>query len=381
MRADSTPGPQRPVVAPLPPVSSSDMPVEPVPALAVLTLDEAVDRGMRNNPRLRQLAAQAQGARATADAAYAPFLPELGTGFRYSGFNAPVLPGGSFVPASLSTGVTSFSIAEAGVRYTIADFGRRSGQYGQAVHRARIEQLAWARARQTVAFEVAQAYFYLLSAQAAFRVREQAMRDAERILIDTRARREGGVAEREDVLRAEVEFLQARQFLLGAHQGVRDAVSTLNVAMGRPAQLPLQVGDVNGQPTFDQPLEDCLGAAIGERREIQMAREAVAEARHGVEAARGELLPKVYVRGTVLQAASPGPLNGFIEGIGIHVEQPLYVGGRYQNELRRSEAQVAAAVAGLQTILDNVSLQVSLAWQAIDTDRQRIRLGERAVVR
>ena len=151
--------------------------------------------------------------------------------------------------------------------------------------------------------------------------------------------------------------------------------------MGRPAQLPLQVGDVNGQPTFDQPLEDCLGAAIGERREIQMAREAVAEARHGVEAARGELLPKVYVRGTVLQAASPGPLNGFIEGIGIHVEQPLYVGGRYQNELRRSEAQVAAAVAGLQTILDNVSLQVSLAWQAIDTDRQRIRLGERAVVR
>ena len=101
----------------------------------------------------------------------------------------------------------------------------------------------------------------------------------------------------------------------------------------------------------------------------------MAEAQGGVQAARGELLPKVYVRGVVLRADSTGPLNTFIEGIGIHAEQPIYDGGRYRGEVRRSEAQVSAAYAGLKSITDNVSLQVSLAFEAIDTDRQRIDLG------
>ena len=347
--------------------------------MVLLTIDEAVATSLQDNPRLRQMAAHARAARANTDVAYAPFLPEVGTSFRYSAFNIPVLPGGSFVPASISTGVTSFSIAEAGVQYTIADFGRRAGHYSQSVNRARIEEMAWIRARQTIAFEAAQAYFRLLSARVALQVREEAMLDAERILADTKARRAGGVAERENVLRAEVELSQTRQYLLGARQQVRDAEATLNFVMGRPAQLPLRVTDVIAQPEFKQSLEDCIAWAANDRREIRIAREAVAEAQGGVQAARGELLPKIYTRGTVLRADSPGPINGFIEGIGIHAEQPIYAGGRYRGDLRRNQALVAAAYAGLQVILDNVSLQVNLAFQAIETDRQRIELGETAI--
>jgi len=42
------------------------------------------------------------------------------------------------------------------VQYTIRDFGRRAGRYGQAVHRSQSQDLAWDRARQTIAFEVVQ---------------------------------------------------------------------------------------------------------------------------------------------------------------------------------------------------------------------------------
>jgi outer membrane protein TolC len=353
---------------------------ELAPEESALTLDQAVSWGLRDNPRLRQMAAQTQVARANADIAYAPFLPEVGTSFRYSGFTQPVLPGGSFVPASISSGVQSFMLAEAGVQYTIADFGRRAGRYGQAVHQSQSQSLAQVRANQTIAFEVAQAYFRLLAAQAIVRVREEALRDAERILADTKARLEGGVVEREAVLRAEVELSDARQHLLIAIQGVRDAEASLNVVMGRNPTAPLRIADVAARPPFRQTLEQCLALAIVERREIGMAREAVAEARHAVQEARGEQLPKVYVRGTAIRVDSPGPLNGFIEGIGIHVDQPVYAGGRYQSQRRMTEAQVVAALAGLQAVLDNVSLQVTIAYQAIDTDRQRIDLAESAVV-
>jgi outer membrane protein len=107
-----------------------------------------------------------------------------------------------------------------------------------------------------------------------------------------------------------------------------------------------------------------------------MARQAVAEAWRGEQAARGEFMPNVYVRGTVLRADSPGPLNAWVEGAGIHVDQPIYAGGSHQNEHRRSLAQISAARAGLQVVLDQVSLQVSVSYQAIATDLERIRLGE-----
>jgi len=358
---------QTSVVTPLPPVAEA--PLE-------LTLDKAVAFGLDHNPRLREASAQVSAARASADIAFAPFLPTIGTSFRYSAFNTPVLPGGSFVPASLSSGVTSFTIAEAGIQWTVYDFGRTAGRYGEAVDRARSEELSMVRRQQTVAYEVTQCYFRLLAAQSNLRVQEEALRQAESILADSQARFVGGVVQRETVLRAEVEVSRVRQDLISARQAVQDGLATLNVSLGRSAQMPLAIVDVAAEPAPPSSISACLEMAVINRREIGMARQAVAEAWSGRQAAKGEFMPNVYVRGTVLRADSPGPLNAWVEGAGIHVDQPIYAGGSHQGELRRSDARITAARAGLEVVLDQVSLQVSVSYQAIATDLERIRLGE-----
>jgi outer membrane protein TolC len=354
-------------VTPLPPVEES--PLE-------LTLDKAVAFGLDHNPRLREASAQVSAARASADIAFAPFLPTIGTSFRYSAFNTPVLPGGSFVPASLSSGVSSFTIAEAGIQWTVYDFGRTAGRYGEAVDRARSEELSMVRRQQTVAYEVTQCYFRLLAAQSNLRVQDEALRQAESILADSQARFVGGVVQRETVLRAEVEVSRVRQDLISARQAVQDGLATLNVSLGRSAQMPLAIVDVAAEPAPPSSISVCLEMAVINRREIGMARQAVAEAWSGRQAAKGEFMPNIYVRGTVLRADSPGPLNAWVEGAGIHVDQPIYAGGSHQGELRRSDARIAAARAGLEVVLDQVSLQVSVSYQAIATDLERIRLGE-----
>jgi outer membrane protein TolC len=280
------------------------------------------------------------------------------------------------VPASLSSGVTSFALAEAGIQWTVYDFGRTAGHYGQAVNRARSEELSMARRQQTVAYEVTRCYFRLLAAQSNLRVQDEALRQAESILADTRARFVGGVVQRETVLRAEVEVSRVRQDLLSARQSVQDSLSTLNVALGRSAQMPLAVVDVSAEPSPPSSIAACLEMAVVNRREIGMAREAVAEAWSGRQAAKGEFMPNIYVRGTVLRVDSPGPLNSWVEGAGIHVDQPIYAGGAHQGEVRRSDARITAARAGLEVVLDQVSLQVSVSYQAIATDLERIRLGE-----
>src|SRR5262245_53833284 len=118
------------------PPEAKPAPIQPCAATEAaleLSLEEAIALGLRNNPRVSEAAAQIAAARAGADAAFAPFLPEVGTSFRYSAFTDPVIPGGSFVPASLSGGDESFSVAEAGTRWTLYDFGRTAGRYGQAI--------------------------------------------------------------------------------------------------------------------------------------------------------------------------------------------------------------------------------------------------------
>ena len=362
-----------------PPAAPETPEPSPLDKPRTLTLQEAIRFALRNNPRLREASARVEAARAGVDIAFAPFLPEAGSHFRYSAFNLPVLPAGSFVPATLNGGVTSFTIAEAGVQWTLFDFGRRGGRYGQAVSQERIEKLSWERACQTIAFEVARAYFQVLFARTTLRVREQALRQAEKILRDTKVRREAGTADREAVLRAEVEVSQAREELVGARQLVLDAASTLNLVLGRPTVLPVQVQDVTGRPAMTQSLEEALQKAVTKRPEVGMARTAVAEASYGEKAARADLLPRIYVGGTVLRADSNGPLEGWLTGAGLHLDQPLYDGGRRLAEIRRHRAQVAGATAALQTILDNIGQQVNLAFQAIATHQERIRLGETAV--
>ena len=354
-------------------------PPEPLDEAPPLTLAQAVALGLQSNPRLYEAAARVQSARANAQIAYAPFLPTVGTSYRYSAFSQPVLPGGAFVPASLNSGVTSFNIAEAGIQWTLYDFGRTAGRYAQAEDRQRIEELTLTRARQTVAYEVAQTYFQILAADAHLRVRQEAHVQAKAILDDTKARLLGGVVEREAVLRAEVEVTRTEEQLLGAWQIVQDTQSTLSVLLGRSAAIALRVTAIEAEPAFHLSLAECLEYAALNRREISIARQAVAEANSGIAAAQGEFMPKIYVRGTVLRADSPGPLNAWVEGAGIHVDQPIYTGGAHRGELRRNVAEEAAARAALRNVLDQVSLQVSLSYRAIATDLERIRLGDRAI--
>ncbi len=358
-----------------------NLPPVPVEKVAVpdgppLSLSEAIAFALDNNPRLRALEEQVAQARAGQDVAFAPFLPQVQFTYRFSGYNKAVLPSSSAVPAVLNGGKFGLSIPEIGTQWTLCDFGRRTGHYGQAVARTEVAQLQLSRGRQTIAYEVANGYFQLLLARATERVRRQAVVQAEAVLKDTLARRRAGTADRNAVLRAEVELARTREELVAAGEAVFDAEARLNVSLGRSVSLPIRVVDVAAQPPFGQSLEDALQQAIARRPEIGMAREVVAEALFGVRAARADCLPHLYVKAAAIRVDSPGELSATLLAAGIHFDQALFSGGARFGEIRRNQAGVRRAVAQGQVILDNIALEVNLAYRAIAAARERIRLGE-----
>jgi outer membrane protein TolC len=315
--------------------------------------------------------------------AFAPFLPQVDILGQYgvvSATLAPGVPGNEGFLLASTFGTRSYAQTEAGLEWTLYDFGRTGGRYRQAVARERITELQLIRAEQTVEFDVAAAYLDVLLGRASRRVQEDAVRRAEATLDDTVARRKGGVALREDVLRADVQLSESREALVLARQGELDAVARLNNVMGRNASLPLEVFALEVQPPLPGALADLLAQAATQRSEVGLARQLVAAAQEGRQAARAEFLPRIFVRADAGHTDGQNVITGWQEGAGLHIDAPLYSGGRHRGELRSAEADIEAAVADAQTILDAISLQVNLAYRGVVAARDRIELSRTAVV-
>jgi outer membrane protein len=354
---------------------------EPEPA--IFTLADAIAFGRRNSPRLRSARAGIERARGQEQVAFSPFLPQIDVLGQYGGVSAtyaPGIPGSEGFILAGNFGTRSYAETEVALQWTLYDFGRTGGRFRQAVAQERIAELQLVRDDQTVEFDVAVAYLDVLLARASRRVQEDAIRRAEATLDDTVARKNAGVALREDVLRAQVQLSESREALVLAREREFNSAARLNNAMGRNAGWPLEVTDLEVQPPMPGALADLLEQAAAQRPEVGVARQAVAAAQESRQAARAEFLPRVYVRASAGHTDGENVITGWQEGAGLHVEAPLYSGGRHRGELRSAEADIDAAVAGAQTILDAISLQVNLAYRGVVSARELIDLSRTAVV-
>jgi outer membrane protein len=384
--ADLNVNPVETVVKPGPPGKAifgtpvtDDREVQPT----AFALADAVAFALKNNPRLRSARASIERARGQEQAAFAPFLPQIDL-LAQSGVTsatlAPGVPGPTGLILAGNFGTRSYAEAEVALQWTLYDFGRTGGRYRQAVARERIAELQLVRAEQIVEFDVATAYMDVLLGRASRRVQEDAVRRAEATLDDTVARRKGGVALKEDVLRAEVQLSESREALVLAREGEFNAVARLNNAMGRNAGWPLEVIDVGVQPPLPGALAELLERAATQRPEVGLVRQVAAAAQEGWKAARAEFLPRIFIRGSIGHTDGQNVITGWQEGAGLHLETPLYAGGGHRGDLRSAEADVEAASADAQAVLDGISLQVNLAYRGIVAARERIDLSRTAVV-
>jgi outer membrane protein TolC len=349
----------------------------------VFSLREAIDFGLENNPRLAAALAAIERARGQENVAFSPFLPEIDF-LTHEGVTSPALgpasAGATGIIVPTATATHGYAQAELQLQWTLYDFGRTGGRYHQAQARERIAELQSTRARQTVGFDVASAYLLALRAGATRRIQEEAIRRAEATLRDTRSRRAAGVLEKDDVLRAQVQLAAAEEDVDLARQSELTAIAQLNNAMGRNASLPLVLVAWKFEPPLNLSLVQCLEIAATQRAEIGIAREAVAAAQFGRESVEGEFLPKVYTLASVGAVGGSSIVSGAQEGAGLHIDLPLYTGGRRHGELRAADAEIRQSLADARTILDEVTLQVTLAHLAATTARRRIERDFPAIV-
>jgi outer membrane protein TolC len=350
-----------------------------------LTLPEAIDLAFRTQPRLRaqvESIAQAQGQR---QIAFSTFLPIVAANYDAGIFSLGVggqpiplpkglpgftfLPGVGAVPFGLNLG-TTFELAELKVQWLLLDFGRRLGLYEQARLATDVAWLQTERAHQTVANEVAVAYYNVLRSQALRRTAQDALRRAEEELADASKRQREGVIEREVVLRSEVQTAEFRQALHAATEAEFVALAGLDLAIGLKCNEPVRVVEPTEIPPLAPSLADCLQTAVRQRREFYVVQRTVDLAVQGGRIARAQFAPKVVADGTLFNFQQQ-ELNGHVDfrmGF-IRLEWALFEGGRKIAATRVADSHVRQAMAQAESIADNIAFQVNEAYRNAVTAR------------
>jgi outer membrane protein len=347
----------------------------------VLTLDQVLRLARERNRTLQAAAEELAAARAAADRALAPLLPQASAQARIFRndpeirFMLPAgfLPGGrTEVVISPTTQIDATLTATLPLLVPSAYGGVRAAR---AQERAEVSRLR--AAGNDVAFAVARAFFAVAGAEEVLVAREHAVKVTEEALRTTGVRRAAGVARAVDVTRAELQAVRARQALREAGDAVAAARRALGtaLALGEPVRA-------EAPPTvrWSPPAEaDLVREAIAARPDVAAAREQVGAAERALSAARWRLAPNLLAFANLRGFNNPGfaPVN-YAWAAGVLLDVPLIEPGRY-TDLRATEARLRQAQVRLAQITDGVADEVRNARDALGTSHARLESAERAV--
>ena len=275
---------------------------------------------------------------------------------------------------------SGYELAELKIQWLVCDFGRRTGQYDQACLGLAIAQLQTERAYQTVASEVAAAYYQVLRAKSLRRIADEAVRRAEDDLGVAKKLAKGGVVERERVLRAETALAQAHQAVDVAEAQEAVAVAALNLAVGLNVSAPTGVVDTTDVPPFAKSLPECLQVAVGDRREFQVARKSVQVAQEGSRVAQADFALRIVAEGYVNDFEESTPRGHADLALGfVKLEWNLFEGGKRIAESDVQDSQVREAIADAESMADTIAFQVNQAYRQMVAARKGIDQSRPAV--
>ncbi len=322
-------------------------------------LDRLVDESLRDNFQIRAAWARVAQARALLEQANSGKYPQLD----FSASASRTKNRFNFMEQEITQQFNQFS-ASVGAGYEV-DIWRKMANTGDGMaldalaFRDDVESIAI-----TLAAEVSEAWFDLVSQRAQHKLVSEQIKTNEIYLELVELRFERGLASALDVYQQKRQLVNTRAQLTLLDTGMKLLRHRLAILVGKPPQnLAVTATDV--LPGLPGPVPGTgLPADLLERRpDVRAARRRVEAADYRVAAAVADRLPALRLSGsTSLQAAALGdfiasPLWGIIAS----VAAPLFDGGRRKAEVERQKAIVQERLMNYGQVLLQAMVEVENA--------------------
>jgi len=256
----------------------------------MLTLEDAIEIGLRNNFDIRIAREQAEISSNNVGRGTAGFLPKLDASGSYT-FQRTDQTSNS--PNAFGDSDTKSLQAALRLNWTLFDgmkmFSERSrftslSKQTDAVSRGRIESSV---------VEISRAYYNLVQQRQLLQVAEDTRSVSEARLNREEVRRDVGGASSTDYLNAQVSYNNDQAQYLNQRLAVTVAVNRLNLALGRPADTPVDVSDVIDLPDSDITFDEVMSASEQRNSSLLAAQHSLSAARSNVTSNIASFLPEV----------------------------------------------------------------------------------------
>jgi len=345
-----------------------------------LTIEEAIQRGLRYNLGAIAASVRRESAQASIVSARSALLPSVTGAFSESvnkvnmaseGFDASSLGSvGAYFPSTI--GPFHFYQAQGQVAYSAFDMVAVRNLLA-ARQQGKAAAMSERDAREQIVLAVAATYLQALVQQARVESAESQVKYAQAVYEQAVEQKDAGARSSIEVNRSRVQ-LQSRQQQLFAQQGeMKKQQMRLVRLIGLSADRELKLEEALGTGTPELPKLDELYRQAQERADVQATKAELKSAEESRLAAVAERLPSVRLSGNFgLQGAK---LNG---GTSVYsgtatVSLPLFNGGQTRSDIQQADAAVEQRRASLSAKLEDVQFEVRSAW--VDEETAAKQLG------
>ena len=356
-----------------------------------LTLAEAVDLALTNNPMVEATTAGVDAAVAGVSVAKAGRLPMLKFNEKYTNSNNPVYVFGTLLEQG-RFGVNNFDVNflndpgsisnfRSGVNLQIPLFNRFRVSAG--IEQARIREnqsqsdADWVK--QQLRLHVIQAYFGLLVAQQRQTVAAEAVHTAEVEVENIRAKVDQGLAVRSDLLSMQVQLAEFRQQQVQAAGDEQTALASLNTVLSVPIGTVVQLSGNLEDREFPPPDQaQLIESALARRPDYLQSIQQVRLAEQQVRMAKGDFWPDLNLFAQVGHSSRDLTDGSGDFAVGASLNFDIVDFGR-SARVAQAAAETRGARAEQTRTANQIRLEVVRAMQGYLTSRQRLQLASAAV--
>jgi outer membrane protein TolC len=354
-----------------------------------LTLSEALERARASSPHLGELDAQRRAAEAGLAGARAERMPRVDLSGNYTR-NSDVPELTLSIPGvgtrTLFPNIPDTWRAHAGVSVPLWTSGRIESGITAADRQLQAAGLDLTTAESELALETRDAYWSLVTARESARVLGEAMKAYEGHRKSAQDRFDFGVAARNEVLAVQVELDRAELARLSADNAAEVANANLVRLTGLPPGTRVEPTEPLAAPAGPEgEIETLVAAALDARPELKAFQQRIAAARAAAEIQRAIARPQAgFSFG--FDYARPNqrilPLRDEFEGTwsaGVTVSINAFDGGRTAAAVAQAEARADALEQQLESIRQNLRLEVTSRLLDLRNARALLEVTERSL--
>lgn len=350
-----------------------------------LTLEQAIETALRDNPGLKASDSQIDAAEAGVLRSYSGFLPKVTLSETYSKTDNPLMVFGTkinqetvamadFDPAAIND---PQAISNYNTRLTVMQPVWNGGREYTGKRQARLGLEAAVnereRQRQETVAGVIKAYYGLLLAREYHKVALRSLETSEANVRLADARHRAGVVLQSDLLRAKVQYAEVKEMATRSENGIQLAKASLNFAMGTPQGTDYDiVGNLAPQETKGD-ISALIDEAVTRRPDLTATGLNRRNAEAGVALARSDYMPSINIMGQAdWNSGDPAGDDAKSWAVMAVIQWNLFDGLVTKSRVREALAASARMRAMEEQMRSAVQLQVKQAYYSFTASRDRI---------